>query len=218
MYDFLSHIDKTAWALMFISVSVNMILVVVQFKFRSLPPVILAVLLTISVGLFLFGCWLAYIDYSKPPPPVPPPGPRPPVPLSSIEKIFPPESAIDIRPLPGARALSFFLADWVSWSASNIEVSTWMTVNGHLVKVGTHSYKYIGNGDSVTLTETVSPPPPSTVALCVSYELNKHHVEVIHFFANADGSGYRRSRDSIFEVDGSGRLCNSMPAPAQRVL
>lgn len=221
MKEVLSNIDATAWALMFISVSINLVTVVIQYKYRVLPSAVLAVILIVGIGLLAGGVWLAYVGYGRSAgqqqPPREPnredvkPPPQPP----GIESIFPPQSAIDIRPMPGARTVSFILADWVSWSASNIAVSTWMSTGGAFQQIGTHKYDYLGNGDSVQLTEPVAPQTPSKVALCISYVLNKHRVEAIHFFSNADSGGYRRARDSIFEVDGPGRLCNSMPRPAQ---
>lgn len=156
---------------------------------------------------------------NQPSPPLPQPASAAPQPKSpTVEQIFPPESAVDIRPIPGAPQLTFFLADWVSWSASDINLSTWILQDGSFVKVSTKQYSYLGSGDNITLTEPLTSGAQSSVAICMSYLVNKHHVEVIQFFSNPDGSGYRRARDNVFQVDGQGQLCESMPAPAARAL
>jgi hypothetical protein len=224
MNDVVANIDKTAWALMLISVSINILAVVVQYIFKELPAAFLGVISLVCVALFITGVWLAYLGYGQPVVQSAPPSrsstqegnaaPKPP----GIESIFPPQSAIDVRPMPGSRTVSFILADWVSWSASDISVSTWMSTGGGFEKIGSHRYDYLGNGDSIPVTESVAAQTPSKIALCISYILNKHHVEAIHFFSNADSAGYRRARDAIFEVDGSGNLCASMPLPAQGAL
>lgn len=139
-------------------------------------------------------------------------------PAPGVEQIFPPQTAIDIRPIPGTAGLTFFLADWVSWSASDIKLSSWISKNDNFVRVSSNQYAYLGAGDQTTLAEPVSSSERATVAICVSYRLNDHHVEVIQFFSNLDGGGYRRARDNVFQVDGSRQLCQSMPGPALQAL
>jgi hypothetical protein len=171
------------------------------------------------VGATVVGIWLLTKQSAVPPPPPqvnqPAPTSRP---RTSIEEIFPPESAVDIRPVPGTPSLTFFLADWVSWSANNIKLSSWISENGSFARVSSKQYPYLGAGDQTTLTVPISSTGRAIVAICMSYLVNNHQVEVIHFFSNADGTGYRRARDNIFQVDGNGHLCQSMPRPALQAL
>jgi hypothetical protein len=157
----------------------------------------------------------------QPSPPTPasqPPRGAPQSKSATIEQIVPPQSVVDIRPVPGTPNLTFLLADWVSWSASDINVATWISENGNFEKVSSQRYNYLGVGDHITLTEPLTSGARAAVAICVSYSVNDHRVEVIQFFFNQDGSGYRRARDNLFEVDGNGKLCESMPTPARRAL
>jgi hypothetical protein len=136
----------------------------------------------------------------------------------TIEEIFPPQSAVDIRPIPATPNLTFFLADWVSWSASDIKLSNWISENGNFVQVSSKQIPYLGAGDQTTLTEPISSTARATVAICLDYSVNHHRVEVIQFFSNSDGGGYRRARDNVFQVDGDGQLCRSMPSPAEQAM
>jgi hypothetical protein len=139
-------------------------------------------------------------------------------PQTSIGQIFPPQSTIDIRPIPGTPNFTFFLSDWVSWSASEVHLSSWISENRNFVRVSSKQYPYIGAGDQATVTEPIPSSSRSVVAVCMSYVVRGHRVEVIQFFSNPDGSGYRRARDNVSQVDGDGHLCEAMPRPALEAL
>lgn len=202
---------------MLIPLGVTLVLFVVQYRFRSLPSGVLVLISVVALCACGSGVWLAVADYPHVQTPAIPPRPGT-APQTSIEQIFPPQSAVDIRPIPGTQNLSFFLANWVSWSVSNIQLSSWMSENGSFVRVSSNQYPYLGAGDQTTLTIPVASTGRSAVAICMSYLVNHHHVEVIQFFSNSDGGGYRRARDNTFKVDGDGELCESMPQSALQAL
>jgi hypothetical protein len=142
----------------------------------------------------------------------------PPTPKSTIETIFPPQSAIDIRPITDTRTARFLVADWVSWSVANVEVATWSASGGLFSKIDSQKFAYVGAGDQVSLSLPTAPIPQQILAICIAYAVNSHKVEAIHFFSTFQENTYRRLRETISEVDGEGKLCSSMPRPAQVAL
>jgi hypothetical protein len=221
----MDNLDPVAWGWGFFSTGIAIAFFILAILLKRLPPLVSAGGLLVALILIAWGAYLL-IEAVRKVPDVPAKLPGEPTQLPSasstprptIESIFPPETAIDIRPSLGVKTASFTLSNWVSWGASEIEATTWMRTNGSFAKLGTRRYPYLGIGDSVSLTEQLLPSTNITIAICISYLLNNHHVEVIHFFSNADGAGYRRARDSIFEVDRQSGLCKSMPGPAVRAL
>jgi hypothetical protein len=221
----MDNLDPVEWGWGFFGTGIAIAFFILAILIKKLPPLVSAGGLFVALVLIASGGYLLVEAISKAPnisarlpeqPKQQPPAPS--NPSASIESIFPPETAIEIRPSLGVKTASFTLSNWVSWSASEIQVTTWMRVSGAFVNLGTSRYAYLGTGDSVSLTEQIPANTQTTFAICISYLLNNHHVEIIHFFSNTDGAGYRRVRDSIFEVDKQGSLCKSMPAPAARAL
>lgn len=137
---------------------------------------------------------------------------------SSTEAIFPPQTAIDMRPLPDTQTARFLLANWVSWSAKNVHATAWIGSGNSLKQIAAAEYAYLGSADQVSFVLPLTPGPNQLVAICLSYSVNSHRVEAVHFFSSFRENTYRRLRDTVFEVDGPGKLCSSMPASAQTAL
>jgi hypothetical protein len=87
--NFISNIDKTAWALMLIPLGIAFFLFAIQYTFRTLSTGALAAISILALGLSGVGVWLAYIDNGGGP----------------IEQLFPPEAA-DARAARGAMAVA----------------------------------------------------------------------------------------------------------------
>jgi hypothetical protein len=220
----MSSSDLLAWGGILLStgLAIGFFVLTILVKRLSVPMIFLT--LAFACGLIVWGGVLLSWSWKSLTPPdaaVPPANQvitRPAVPNSSLEQIFPPEAAIDVRPSLGTNAATFTLSNWVSWGASSIDVTTWIKAGNTLSPLGRRHYDYLGTGDTVTLSETTPASSISTLAVCLSYLLNKHRVEVIHFFSNSERQGFRKLRESVSQVDGKGNLCDSMPSAAARLL
>lgn len=218
----MQHFDPVTWGWGLLGAGLTIFTFILSMLIRKPPSAgSTAIGLLFSLGLMIVGGYFLFQSWSVPVLSVLPKETQKQTPLdpeTSLEKVFPPQTAIEVRPSLGLTNASFTLSNWVSWGAKSIHVSSWIKEGAAFARLGTHNYAYLGTGDSVSFTEQVNSTARAIIALCISYELNSHHVEVLHFFSNLDGGGYRRLRDSVANVDSLRPLCGSMPRSAEAVL
>jgi hypothetical protein len=155
------------------------------------------------------------------PTPSPPAQPTPPL-LQPNFKLARPESAIlsnVVFPTVGSGTGGYALTNtgWDAPSITDIEVSLWALLDTGLTKIDSRTIPYLPKNGSASANGIRKPFPSGKFLLCLSYDYDSHHVEVLRYYTNEPDPSFpmsitlREFRNPKYEIDGPGRLCKSLP-------